>query len=71
MPIISCVRDSCPFLVTLMYRSACVEERIHREEPTAESAENLDIIRSGLELFETRWKSAGMCVFIEMGERGV
>lgn len=54
----TCVKDGSPFLVTLLYRGGCVVERLHRENPTPESLENVAILKEVLRIFDTRWKSA-------------
>lgn len=64
--VVSCVKDSSPFLVTLLYRGACILERLHRENPTSESFDNMEMVKMVLGKFDTRWKSAGTCFTFEV-----
>ena len=57
-PVFQCVREGSPFLVVLLYTGACAIYRMHKENLSNESRENVELINYVLGVFDRRWKSA-------------
>jgi len=58
-PIKSCVAEASPFLVTLLYQIAIVNQRLHKEEQSAGTFATVEMVKLALARFDSRWKAAG------------
>ena len=58
-PVGSCVKEGSSFLVPFLYLGARIINRMHVENPSSESSQNIHLARYVLEVFDTRWKVAG------------